>query len=139
MDLTKLPLLNASLNGLAFIFLLTGLAFIKQGKREAHQKCMVGALIVSTLFLISYVTYHTLRHGVVTHYTKQGLSRTIYFFILGTHTPLAIIIVPFALMALNFALKGNFKKHTQITRWLLPVWMYVSVTGVLIYLMLYVF
>ena len=99
---------------------------------------MVSAFIASILFLCSYVTYHSLKRGV-THYPHQGILKMIYFFILGSHTPLAILIVPFAIAALIFALKGNFQKHTRITKWLFPVWLYVSVTGVIIYLMLYVF
>ena len=138
MTVHDLPTLNATLNGLAGIFLFCGWRAIKRGDRKLHQKLMVAALISSTLFLCSYLTYHTLIHGV-THYQKEGLIRFIYFSILLTHTPLAAIIVPAALTALYHALKGNFDKHTRITRWLLPVWMYVSVTGVVIYLMLYVF
>ena len=137
MDITKLPLLNACLNFSAFLALLTGWIFIKQGNKRAHKNCMVAALIVSTLFLISYLTYHA-HHGT-THYTKQGMIRVIYFFILTTHTPLAALIIPFAVTAVTHAIRGNFDKHTKITRWLLPVWLYVSVTGVIIYLMLYVF
>jgi putative membrane protein len=98
---------------------------------------MIGALIASTLFLVSYVTYHALIHGV-TKYQKVGLIRTVYFTILGTHTPLAILIVPFIIAAVRYAMKGEFVKHTRITKWLLPVWMYVSVTGVIIYVMLYI-
>ena len=138
MNVHSLPLLNASLNGLAGIFLVLGWRAIKRGDQKLHQKLMVAALCSSALFLISYITYHALIHGV-TRYQRQGLLRGIYFFILGTHTPLAAIIVPFSLMALRHALRKDFQKHTRITKWLLPVWMYVSVTGVLIYLMLYVF
>lgn len=100
---------------------------------------MITALIASTLFLISYITYHILKQGLVTRYEEEGLLRGVYFFILLTHTPLAIIVPPFALAAVYHALKGNFKKHVSITQWLWPVWMYVSLTGVLIYLMLYIF
>ena len=138
MDVHILPTINASLNGLAGIFLILGWRAIKRGNRQAHPKFMIAALISSALFLTSYITYHILVHGI-THYQKQGLSRIIYFFILLTHTPLAIVILPTSLTAVYFASKQNFKRHTQITRWLLPVWLYVSVTGVLIYLMLYVF
>ena len=108
------------------------------GDQKLHQKLMMAALCCSALFLCSYITYHVLIHGV-TRYHRQGMLRAIYFFILGTHTPLAIIILPFSLIAVRHALRKEFQKHTRITRWLLPVWMYVSVTGVLIYLMLYVF
>ena len=133
-----LPTLNASLNALAGIFLFLGRLAIKNGKQEIHKRCMISALVSSTLFLISYVTYHILIHGG-TRYQGQGIARPIYFFILLTHTPLAVIIVPFCLTAVYHAVKGNFQAHTKITRWLWPTWMYVSVTGVLIYLMLYIF
>ena len=99
---------------------------------------MVSAFAASILFLISYITYHSLHRGI-THYAKDGLLKIIYFFILSTHTPLAVIIVPFAIAALWFAHQQNFQKHTRITKWLLPVWLYVAITGVLIYLMLYIF
>ena len=138
MDFSKLPLLNASLNALAGFFLILGWCAIKKGRRDIHQRCMSLALISSVLFLCSYLTYHIFVHGV-TRYQGQGISRFIYFTILLTHTPLAVIIVPFSLMAVSHALKGNFTSHVKITRWLLPAWMYVSVTGVIIYLMLYVF
>ena len=133
-----LPTINASLNAMAGIFLFLGWLAIKKGRQEIHKRCMISALVSSTLFLISYVTYHILIHGV-TRYQGQGIVRPIYFFILLTHTPLAVIIVPFCLTAVYHAVKGNFQAHTKITRWLWPTWMYVSVTGVLIYLMLYIF
>lgn len=138
MNVHDLPALNAGLNGLAGIFLFLGWRAIKRQNRTLHAKMMIGALISSTLFLCSYLTYHFLVSGV-TRYQGPGILRWIYFCILSTHTPLAGIIVPFSLMALWHAYKQNFKKHVKITRWLLPVWMYVSVTGVLIYLMLYTF
>lgn len=138
MNVYDLPALNAGLNGLAGIFLFLGWRAIKRQNRALHAKMMIGALISSALFLCSYLTYHFLVHGV-TQYQEQGFLRGMYFFILMTHTPLAGIIVPFSLMAVWHAYKQNFSKHVKITRWLLPVWMYVSVTGVLIYLMLYTF
>jgi len=134
-----LPTVNASLNGLAGMFLICGFHAIKKGNRVQHQKFMMSALICSALFLISYITYHYLKAGVVTHYQGEGLLRIIYFTILLTHTPLATLIIPFCIAAVIYAFKGDFQKHTRITRWLYPAWMYVSVTGVLIYLMLYVF
>ncbi len=132
------PKLNATLNALAFIFLILGWRAIKAKNRDLHYKMMVGALLASSAFLVSYITYHILIHGV-THYQGQGILRVIYFSILLTHTPLAVGILPFCLMAVVHALKGNFVKHTRITKWLIWAWMYVSVTGVLIYLLLYVF
>lgn len=132
------PTLNASLNLLSGIFLFLGWRAVKRGDKQSHKKLMIAALISSILFLISYVTYHALKHGVVTKYTGLGFKRVLYFFILLTHTPLAILIVPFCLIAVSHGLNGKFEKHKAITRWLLPVWMYVAVTGVLIYLMLYI-
>jgi putative membrane protein len=131
------PTVNASLNFCAGVFLLLGWLAIKRGDKKLHQRLMVGALISSALFLISYISYHIVIHGV-TKYQKTDFTRPIYFFILGTHTPLAAAIVPFCIAAVYHAYKGNFAKHTRITKWLMPVWMYVSVTGVLVYVMLYI-
>ncbi len=138
MNVSFLPTVNACLNFTAFVFLMLGYFAIKKGDRKCHQQMMIGALIASTLFLVSYLTYHALHPGV-TRYQKEGVLRVIYFFILGTHTPLATIIVPFCIAAVYQAIKGNFNAHKKITRWLWPVWIYVSLTGVLIYLMLYIF
>ncbi len=132
-----LPTINAILNTLAAVFLFFGWRAIKNGKKDIHQKLMIYALISSALFLGSYVTYHALKHGVVTRYQGGGVSRGIYSFILLTHTPLAMIILPFSLIAVSHANHARFEKHKRITKWLLPVWLYVSVTGVLIYVMLY--
>lgn len=99
---------------------------------------MVSALTASTLFLCFYLYYHLTSRGI-THYQGQGIWRGIYFSILLSHTPLAVLIVPFSLVAVRHAIKKDFIRHTRITRWLYPVWMYVSITGVLIYAMLYVF
>lgn len=136
MDVHSLPAVNATLNGIATIFLLWGWIAIKRGhRRQLHTRLMVGALISSALFLSCYVYYHY--HAGSTPYTGQGISRIIYFSILITHVPLAAFMVPFILAAVWFAYRGNFARHTRITRWLWPVWMYVSVTGVIIYVMLY--
>jgi len=132
-----LPTVNACLNGLAGIFLFLGWRSIKRGNRVIHQRMMVAALISSALFLCSYLFYHFTIQGI-TKYQGEGLWRVIYFFILLTHTPLAVIIVPFCITAVIHAMKGRFEKHVRITKWLFPVWMYVSITGVIIYLMLYV-
>src|SRR3989338_8934067 len=132
----KLPTLNALLNSLAAVCLLFGWWAIRRGQKERHKYFMVSAVVLSTMFLVSYLTYH---HFVgVTRFQGEGVIRGIYFFILGTHTPLAALIVPFILAAVWFALKGNFASHTKITRWLLPVWLYVAVTGVMIYVLLYI-
>ncbi|MCB9771812.1 MAG: DUF420 domain-containing protein [Candidatus Omnitrophica bacterium] len=132
------PTINASLNLLAGILLFCGWIAIKRGNKTVHQRFMVAALLSSTLFLICYVTYHSMLHGVVTKYPGLGIKRFFYFTVLLTHTPLAMLIIPFIIMAVRYALRGEFVKHTRITRWLLPVWMYVSVTGVIIYVMLYI-
>ena len=136
MNIDILPSLNALLNGFAFIFLFLAWRAIKRQERKLHRNLMICALICSVVFLISYITYHSL--AGVTRYPGRGLLRTIYFFILGTHTPLAVLIIPFIGMALWYAYKNDFPRHVRITKWLLPVWMYVSVTGVVIYVMLYV-
>jgi len=138
MDIHDLPTLNACLNFTAGSFLVIGWRAIKLGKPDVHKKCMIAALTASVLFLVSYITYHYLSPGL-THYQGEGIARILYFSILITHTPLAVAIVPFCLMAVYYAIKGDFQKHTRITRYLAPVWLYVSVTGVLIYLMLYIF
>lgn len=133
-----LPTINAVLNTLASILLIMGWRAIKRGKKEVHQKYMVSAFITSSLFLCSYLMYHILKPGV-TKYEHEGVLRVIYFSILLTHTPLAALIVPLALSALWFAYKQNFTRHVKVTRILLPLWLYVSVTGVIIYCMLYIF
>ena len=132
-----LPTINASLNGLAGLFLFLGFLAIKRGKKLLHRQLMMAAFASSALFLCAYVYYHATTH-LLTRYQGQGIGRALYFIILGTHTPLAVLIVPFIIMAIRHALRGEFDKHTRITRWLYPAWMYVSITGVLIYLMLYV-
>lgn len=137
MDITILPTINACLNFSAGVLLLLGYKAIKRGDQISHRKLMVAALVVSTVFLVSYLTYHHF-HGS-TKYTKEGMIRLVYFTILITHTPLAALVVPSCITAVYFALKGDFRAHVRITKWLYPVWMYVSVTGVVIYLMLYVF
>ena len=100
---------------------------------------MISALVCSAAFLACYLTYHYMKQGLVTRYSKEGLLKIIYLTILGTHTPLATIVPFAAVTAVFHAIKGNFEAHKKITRWLYPMWIYVSVTGVIIYLMLYVF
>ena len=134
-SLTDLPALNATLNSLSFIFLMTGFYFIRNKKVIAHKTCMLTALSVSALFLISYLIYHYNLGSV--HFTKQGWVRPVYFTILFTHTILAITLVPMVSITLFRALKDRFDKHKRIAHWTLPIWMYVSVTGVVVYLMLY--
>ena len=131
----KLPAVNATLNTIAFIFLCCGWRAIKRGDRQRHIRCMLAAVGASTLFLASYVTYHWV-HGD-TKFTAEGWPRRVYFFILATHVPLAVLMVPPILCVLWFAAKGRLDRHKRLARWTLPVWMYVSVTGVIIYAMLY--
>ena len=138
MNLHDIPTLNACLNLTACVCLLFGWRAIKRNDAQRHKKFMLAALGASFLFLISYLYYHYSVPGV-TKYQGEGVWRTVYFAILLTHTPLATLIVPFILAAVYFALKKDFARHIKITRWLFPVWIYVSITGVLIYLMLYVF
>ena len=135
LTISDLPLLNATLNGIAAILLVTGYLFIKQGRRHQHQWCMLGALTTSALFLVSYVTYHL--HAGSRPFPGQGPIRVVYFAILITHVILAAVIVPLALLTAVRGLKSQFDKHVRIARWTFPVWLYVSVTGVVIYLMLY--
>jgi len=130
-----LPAVNAGLNAAAAVLLVTGYAFIRRGRVRQHQACMLSALAVSTLFLACYVVYH-LEAGSV-RFTAGGLPRLAYFAILATHVPLAALVVPLALVTAFRALHARFDAHRRIARWTLPVWLYVSVTGVLIYCMLY--
>ncbi len=134
-SVSNLPLLNAVLNTCSTVLLLVGHRFIRQGNRGLHKRFMVGAFTTSSLFLISYLTYHALRG--TQHFQGEGVSRLVYFTILITHTILAAVVVPMVITALVRALKGQYERHRRIARWTYPVWLYVSVTGVVIYLMLY--
>jgi putative membrane protein len=136
MTISDLPAVNASLNALSTVFLTLGYIFIKQRKQNAHRNCMVAALITSTIFLASYLTYH-FAVKAVTKFQGQGIVRPIYFLILITHVILAVVIVPLILVTLNRALKQRWELHKKISRWTWPLWMYVSVTGVVVYMMLY--
>ena len=133
--LSLLPHLNAFLNGTSAVLLISGYTFIKLGRVQAHRTCQVSAVVTSTVFLASYLTYHYF-HGT-TRFAGQGIARPIYFVILISHTILAIVIVPLVLVTLYRAIKGDFLRHRNIARWTLPAWLYVSVTGVIVYLMLY--
>ena len=137
MTVAQLPLLNASFNALAMVFLLAGWKTIRAGRKKAHAFWMGMALVASTCFLASYVLYHYLTKGVVTKYAGTGLARGIYYFILLTHIPLAGIILPFCLAVVYWALRKDLDRHKRLARWVMPVWLYVSVTGVLIYWTLY--
>jgi uncharacterized membrane protein YozB (DUF420 family) len=136
MDYTQLPHLNAVLNSLSAAFLVAGFIFIRRGRVAAHRAMMTCALLSSTLFLISYLTYHFAFQGL-TRFTGQGLVRHLYLLILFTHTVLAAVILPFVLVTVTRALRGDFQRHRRVARWTFPMWLYVSVTGVIVYLMLY--
>ncbi len=135
LTLSDLPTLNATLNGISFAILLTGYYFIRQGKIIAHKTCMLSALAASILFLTSYLVYHYNVGSV--RFTKEGWIRPVYFTTLISHTVLAVAVVPLAVITLYRAWKEKFARHVKIARWTLPIWLYVSVTGVIIYLMLY--
>jgi len=139
MDVHQLPAVNAILNGTAAILLLRGYVLIRAGKRNQHKKNMLAAFSVSVVFLVSYLIYHA-NSGIV-YYQKTGFIRYVYFAILYTHTPLAAAVPVMAIITLRRALKaektGDFSRHRRIARWTLPIWLYVSVTGVVVYLMLY--
>ena len=130
-----LPHLNATLNASSFVLLSSGYYFIRRRNIPAHRNCQIAALTASVLFLISYIVYHS-HHGV-TKFAGQGIARPVYFTILFTHTVLAVVIVPFVIVTVLRARRGDFLRHKAIARWTLPLWLYVSATGVIVYLMLY--
>lgn len=138
---TFFPAINATLNGASAVLLLTGRRLIAQRKIQQHRAVMISAVITSTLFLACYLTYHALlqiyAHGAITRFQGTGLSRPIYFSILLSHTILAVVTVPLVLITLSRGLRERFDKHRAIARWTFPIWLYVSVTGVVIYFMLY--
>ncbi len=135
LNVYSLPAVNACLNATSAVFLLAGYAFIRRGIVSLHRACMVTAFLCSSVFLYLYVYYHL--HVGVVHFTGQGWIRPIYFTILTTHTILAVIIVPLVLVTLTRALRSHFDRHRRIARWTLPAWLYVSVTGVIVYWLLY--
>lgn len=135
MQLSDLPALNATLNGISAILLMSGYVLIRRGRPVAHQRCMLAALGSSTLFLLSYVIYHA--NTGSRPFPGTGAMRYVYFAILISHVLLAITIVPLALATASRGLRQQYERHVKIARWTLPVWLYVSVTGVVIYLMLY--
>ncbi len=135
LDLTALPELNALLNSCSAVLLVLGYLFIRRRRVQAHKACMLGAFAVSTLFLISYLTYHF--HAGSVPFTRAGWIRPLYFAILISHVILAAAILPLALVTLHRAWRERFEQHVRIARWTLPIWLYVSVTGVVVYLMLY--
>ncbi|MBX2992756.1 MAG: DUF420 domain-containing protein [Bacteroidetes bacterium] len=135
MALTDLPLVNALLNTTSTVFLVLGYYYIRRRKKTLHKRAMIAALTTSGLFLASYLIYHYNVGSV--RFTEQGTVRMIYFAILISHTILAMVVPPLAIVTLVKALRERFDKHKQIARWTLPIWLYVSATGVAIYLMLY--
>jgi len=135
LDVGDLPTLNACLNALSAILLVAGYFAIRRRRVDLHRACMVAALVASTLFLSSYLYYHA-RVGSV-RFQGEGSIRTVYFAVLLTHTVLAATVPPLALVTLYRALRRRFDRHRSIARWALPVWLYVSVTGVAVYWMLY--
>ena len=135
LNLSVLPHLNALLNATSAVFLITGYALIRSGHEVAHKRSMIAALICSTAFLTSYVIYHL--HAGSRPFAGTGAIRGIYFAILITHVVLAAAIVPLVLMTATRGLRSQFDRHVRIARWTLPLWLYVSVTGVIVYLMLY--
>jgi len=137
MTVQQLPAVNASLNALSTVFLLFGIAFIKNERKLQHIVCMMSALVTSTLFLACYLTYHIAKAGVVTKFTHPGWPKAVYFFILITHIPLAFLTVPLVFLTIIPAFKSRYDAHRRIARWTYPIWLYVSVTGVLVYFMLY--
>jgi putative membrane protein len=130
-----LPAVNATLNGISGVLLLIGYLLIRARKIETHRKVMIAAFITSSLFLVCYVIYHAQVGSV--RFTRTGFVRPLYYTILVTHVTLAATVVPLAIITLTRGLKGRFVQHRRIARWTFPIWLYVSVTGVLVYVLLY--
>jgi len=135
LELSALPTLNAGLNALAALLLVTGYRFIRAGRVPAHRACMAAAFGTSVAFLVSYTIYHF--HQPATPFPGTSPVRTFYYGMLFTHVVLASAVPPLAILTLWRALRGEFDRHRRLARWTLPIWLYVSVTGVLVYLMLY--
>lgn len=135
MTVTDLPALNATLNATSAVLLCAGWYLIKHGRRTAHRNVMLAACGVSVAFLVSYLVYHAQVGSV--RFTKQGPIRAVYFTVLLTHTVLAAVIVPLVLVTLSRGLSAKYDRHRRIARWTMPLWLYVSVTGVIVYVMLY--
>jgi uncharacterized membrane protein YozB (DUF420 family) len=134
-SVTDLPAVNATLNGISAVLLVIGYVLIRQRRIEQHRWTMIGAFVVSTLFLIGYVIYHW--NVGSKPFTAQGPVRTVYFFVLITHIVLAAFVPPMALITLIRGLRARYDRHARLARWTLPIWLYVSVTGVIVYVMLY--
>ena len=135
MTVGDLPAVNASLNALSGVLLVIGYGLIRARKIHLHRRFMIAAFVASSLFLICYVIYHAQVGSV--RFTRQGFVRPLYFTILITHVVLAAVVLPLAIVTLSRGLKGKYPQHRKIARWTLPIWLYVSVTGVLVYVLLY--
>jgi len=135
MDLNLFPAVNAGLNGASAVLLTTGRVLIRQKRVRLHRACMITAVVASSLFLVSYLYYHA--HVGSVHFPGGGWVRPIYFTILISHTVLAATVVPLVLLSLTYGLRGKFERHRRLARWTFPIWLYVSVTGVVVYIMLY--
>ncbi|MFP5265016.1 MAG: DUF420 domain-containing protein [Blastocatellia bacterium] len=136
-NLRLLPTLNAVLNAASGVLIVAGFLLIRRRRVNAHRACMMAAVCTSVLFLVSYLYYHY-HHGA-TRFPGTGWVRPLYFIILVTHTILAAVIVPFVIVTLVRAFRGQFARHLRVARWTFPMWLYVSITGVVVYLMLYHF
>ena len=135
MSYSDLPAINAGLNGASAVLLISGFIFIRRKQQSAHAQCMIGAVICSILFLISYITYHA--HAGTTYFRNPPWFRPFYLTLLTTHTILAVAVVPLVIVTLSRALRARFDLHKKIARWTWPIWIYVSVTGVVIYFIVY--
>jgi len=134
-DLNVFPAINASLNGVSAVLLTTGRVLIRKKRVSEHRVCMISAVITSAIFLACYLYYHA--HVRSVHFPGQGWIRPVYFSILISHTILAAAVPPLALITLTLGLRSKFDRHRRIARWTFPIWLYVSVTGVIVYLLLY--
>ncbi len=135
MTIHSLPAVNASLNALSGVLLLIGYVLIRKGRREQHRACMIAAFMTSSLFLACYLVYHAQVGSVP--FPRHGFVRPLYFTILITHVTLAIAVLPLAIITLSRGLKERYSEHRAIARWTFPIWLYVSITGVLVYTLLY--
>ena len=134
-DYSIFPALNATLNGASAVLITTGRVLIGRKQVGLHRACMITAVATSSVFLVCYLYYHA--HVGSVHFPGQGWARLFYFTILVSHTILAAVVVPLVLISLNYGLRSRFDKHRRIARWAFPVWLYVSITGVVVYVMLY--
>jgi uncharacterized membrane protein YozB (DUF420 family) len=130
-----LPALNASLNALSGLLLMAGYALVRTGHVEWHRRVMIAAFVVSSAFLVSYLVYHAQVGSV--RFTRQGFVRVVYFSVLLTHVVLAAAVLPLAILTLSRGLQARFVQHVRLARWTFPIWLYVSVSGVLVYVLLY--